>query len=685
MIFDFHRLPTILLLGALVPIFWFLCRSDRSYRVRLWLAAWVAVLVRITVQVFGAQLGLSATAVNAIDLGGLQLTGVLLLLSMTRIAEDARQRWLFFLVLAIPSIAYAELYSFGSSRLWMFGLAGICFGLGSVAYVVLYHRRHLETYMLWVCALVLAVTGWGFYRAMRGRPDIGFYAIETLTYGVAGFLYWYSHRRLSPGIVLTSTGFFAWAAVFPAFYWISPKYPHAVDALIGVSNLPKFWVAIGMIVTLLEDKSRRAQLAEAQERALREQIQRFFKITSRLLSGADTASLCSEIADVITSASTFKRAVILLADEQRQFYVSGTSGVDPALMSPLRDQVMHLSIPNAENLLRAASQIGAQSFQVSHEQLRGICSLPGDTQYPNTPLWEPGDKVVVPLRSPSGPLMGCFSLDEPREIHRVNAAELAAIEMLSADLAIAMENSHLQRQLVTSEKLAGLGKLVSGAGHELNNPLTAVLGYAEMLSTSAEDEGTRRSVEVIRREALRMKQIIESLLRFARQNKFERRPIALADLVNEVFSLRAYEIRRSGVQVSVDIAPDLPGIVADEGLLKQVFLNIINNSLEALKSVPGGRIRVEANQHNERLQIRFTDNGTGFSDPDRVFDPFYTTKDPGKGPGLGLSVSYGIIKQHGGEIGAHNLQPSGACITIDLPVIAPGPVPVLQDTGLAQA
>src|SRR5204863_364041 len=121
------------------------------------------------------------------------------------------------------------------------------------------------------------------------------------------------------------------------------------------------------------------------------------------------------------------------------------------------------------------------------------------------------DRILVPLRSPRGHLLGCLLLDQPQSVQRITAEEIAAVEMLSADLAISMENSHLQRQLVLSEKLAGLGKLVAGAGHELNNPLTAVLGYAEMLAASVDDEGTRHSAEVIRREALRMKQIIENL------------------------------------------------------------------------------------------------------------------------------------------------------------------------------
>src|SRR2546430_866750 len=144
--------------------------------------------------------------------------------------------------------------------------------------------------------------GRGASRALHGRADLGFYTIEAATYALTGFLYWYSFRRLSPGVVLTSAGFFAWAAVFPVFYLFSPLHPKMLEALIVLANMPKFWVAIGMIVTLLEDKSRSAELAEAQERATREQIQGFFLVTSRLLSGADVASFCDEIAKVVTKS-----------------------------------------------------------------------------------------------------------------------------------------------------------------------------------------------------------------------------------------------------------------------------------------------------------------------------------------------------------------------------------------------
>jgi two-component system, NtrC family, sensor kinase len=684
MMFAFHRLPTILLLGALVPIFWFLRRSNRSYQVRLWVIAWSLVLIRVIVQVFGSAVGLSGTAINAIDLGGLQLSGVVLAVSMTRIFHDPRQRWPFFLMAAVPSVMYAELFAFGYQRLWVFALLGIVLGTGVCAWILLYYRRHVEKYMVGISGILLLGAFWGAWRTLHGRIDLGFYTIETATYALAGFLYWYSYKRLSPGVVLASAGFFAWAAVFPVFYLVVPTHPKAVEGLIALANVPKFWVAIGMIVTLLEDKSRSAELAEAQERATREQIQGFFQVTSRLLSGADVASFCDEIAKVVTQSSNFARVTILLTDDQRNLYPAGAAGMDEKDIARARGEVEQLTVARVEELCEFALRVGTHSFRLTSEQLRGTGTLSSPSQHPRSDGWQKDDKMLVPLSSTRGSLLGCLLLDEPRDAHRVSAQDLTAVEMLSTDLAIAIENSHLQRQLVVSEKLAGLGKLIAGTGHELNNPLTAVLGYAEMLSGSTDDQGTRRSAEVIRREALRMKQIIENLLSFARQTKFERRPVSLTHVLQEVLKLRSYEIRHRGVQVAVEISPALPGVLVDEGMLKQVFLNVINNSIEALRDIPGGRISIEATQQGERMQLRFSDNGPGFSNPDRVFDPFFTTKDPGKGPGLGLSVSYGIVKQHGGEISAYNLHPSGACILIELP-IAGSPASILEPSGVAEA
>src|SRR5205807_1501923 len=122
-----------------------------------------------------------------------------------------------------------------------------------------------------------------------------------------------------------------------------------------------------------------------------------------------------------------------------------------------------------------------------------------------------------------------------------------------------------------------------------------------------------------------------------------------------------------GVQLTTNVAADLPGIMVEENLLKQVFLNILNNALDAVSNLEQKKIAIETAIERNKVVVRFSDNGPGFTDLDRIFDPFFTTKSPGKGTGLGLSICYGIIKEHAGDITAYNLHPNGACIAIELP------------------
>jgi two-component system NtrC family sensor kinase len=207
--------------------------------------------------------------------------------------------------------------------------------------------------------------------------------------------------------------------------------------------------------------------------------------------------------------------------------------------------------------------------------------------------------------------------------------------------------------------------------HELNNPLTSVVGYSELISDEVQSGPARQKLDKMVREAQRMKRIIENLLRFARQNNLEKKSANLELLLQDVLALREYHLRNHDVQVHVQIEPDLPPVALDEDQFKQILLNLLNNSIDALESVREKSIRIEAVRRDTRVVLRFDDSGPGFSDVNRVFDPFYTTKPVGKGTGLGLSICYGIVKEHGGEIYAANLEPKGARIILELPLHAP--------------
>jgi two-component system NtrC family sensor kinase len=263
--------------------------------------------------------------------------------------------------------------------------------------------------------------------------------------------------------------------------------------------------------------------------------------------------------------------------------------------------------------------------------------------------------------------VGLILLDRPRDPRQVTVEELSKIEMLAMDIAVAVNNAAMQRQLLLSEKLAGIGQLVRGVAHEMNNPLTSVLGYAELLADRSREPELQHGLEVILREGQRMKRILGNLSRFAQQERPDRRLLDLRPLLRDVLGEKTQEAQAQGIEVVSDLAPELPPVVFDERQLRQVFSNVLNNAIDAVQEAGEKRVTVIARANNGHVILSFLDTGPGFSEPSRVFDPFFTTKSPGKGVGLGLSICYGVLKQHGGNIAATNLEPRGACITIELP------------------
>lgn len=226
-----------------------------------------------------------------------------------------------------------------------------------------------------------------------------------------------------------------------------------------------------------------------------------------------------------------------------------------------------------------------------------------------------------------------------------------------------------QEQLLHSEKMAAVGQLISGVAHELNNPLTAILGYSQLLLSSGQmpAQGMEYS-DKLYKQAQRTHRIVQNLLSFARQHKPERVAVQLNQILEDTLALRDYDLRLSNVRVHYDLAPDLPMTAADPHQLQQVFLNLVNNAVDAiLENSNEGDLWVSTSAKGEHLIVEFKDNGPGVKDASRVFDPFYTTKPVGKGTGLGLSICYGIVTEHGGSIRVANLEPCGARFTIELP------------------
>jgi PAS domain S-box-containing protein len=232
------------------------------------------------------------------------------------------------------------------------------------------------------------------------------------------------------------------------------------------------------------------------------------------------------------------------------------------------------------------------------------------------------------------------------------------------------DSAELRGKLVHAEKMAAVGQLVSGVAHEVNNPLTAILGFADLLLENPDLPDTaRKDLRVILQEAQRTKQIVQNLLSFARQMPPQRNPLQLNLILRRTIQLRSYDFNSHGIDIVEHLDEGLPDVIGDAHQLQQVFLNILNNAYDAVHETGRpARIEINTTKSGDSVDVSFCDNGHGISHPDRIFDPFFTTKEVGKGTGLGLSICYGIVKEHGGEILCHNNPDGqGATFIVRLP------------------
>ena len=262
--------------------------------------------------------------------------------------------------------------------------------------------------------------------------------------------------------------------------------------------------------------------------------------------------------------------------------------------------------------------------------------------------------------------MGHFSISlSPMrdELNTVNSVVVVMTDITDATL--------LQAKLAHSEKMATIGRLVSGVAHEVNNPLAAILGFTDLLLENPEVPASARDdLQIILQETQRTKDIVQDLLSFARQRPVQRELVSVNSVLRQTIKLRSYDFASHGVEVREEFDEALAPALGDAQQLQQVFLNILNNAYDAVQeSGRRGQITIRTRHQNQAIEVAIEDNGAGIVDPQRIFDPFYTTKHAGKGTGLGLSICYGIVRAHGGEIQCSNNDAEpGSTFLVRIPV-----------------
>ena len=659
MIAFLDKLPTILTLAVLVGIFLALRRHSPEERVRLWTYAWALIFVHFLIQLFETHTGFTENLVESIDLGALELSGVVFVVSMSGAIVDRGRRALLLTALAVPTAFHATAATFG----WHLQVLEAA----ALAILTITGAASLVREMGWtsplgisLAALVAAGGTWAIRDQWLGSPDRGVDAVLTLTFGISGILFWRLVRRWSPGVVAVAGGFLAWGAVFPCAELMAHFY-RTLKVNPELWNVPKFFVAIGMVLTMLEDQSRLVDESRAQEHAENLLLHKLSLVSSRLLDGREVTALGREITEAVTGGSSFRSAALFLLADDRSLTLAGASGVQAEELDALRTRLERHQIEGIKQVCASGEPLGNNAFLL--RRTKGESSKVDH----NSADKLAARQIMIPLVSRRGAHVGGLWLMKQGEAVSGESAELGELAMLAADLAVTLENQRLHRQLVRAEKLAALGQLVAGVAHELNNPLTGILGYGELLAEEVEKESARKRLEKLGTEARRMKRIVDGLLRFGRQGNPGSRTSDLNIVLHDVIQLREYHLRKFGIRVDMKVESAAEQLAIGEDELKQILLNILNNAIDAVEESARRTISIRATRQDDRVAIRFEDSGPGFHDAGRAFDPFYTTKAVGKGTGLGLSICYGIAREYGGDIALANKHPYGATVVVELP------------------
>jgi signal transduction histidine kinase/ActR/RegA family two-component response regulator len=244
------------------------------------------------------------------------------------------------------------------------------------------------------------------------------------------------------------------------------------------------------------------------------------------------------------------------------------------------------------------------------------------------------------------------------------------VDVALSNAQLVSDLKQMQEQLVQTEKMSALGMLVSGVAHEINNPLTSVVGYTQLVLGDETDPKKRRMLTRVFSEAERAGKIVQNLLTFSRKHKVEKKLTDINDVLEQVLELRAYDLRVNNVEIERAFSPALPKVLVDPHQFQQVFLNLITNAEHAIRETgKNGRIRIETAVAGETVRVVLADNGPGIGADNlrKVFLPFFTTKEVGRGTGLGLSICYGIVQEHGGRIEVTSKLGEGATFIVEIP------------------
>lgn len=396
-----------------------------------------------------------------------------------------------------------------------------------------------------------------------------------------------------------------------------------------------------------------------------------YESSRHVLSTVKLADLCEKIMGTVVETFHADEGSLMLLNDQNKLYIASSRGISPAITK--------------ETQLEIGERISGLVARNRKEMLfiNGVDKYPEFSGMMTSRRIQ--SSIVCPLLSADGTLLGVLNLNRTRSGENFDVIDLHGVSVFASIAAVSIANARLfeklednvselhkaQDQLLQSEKLASIGRLVAGVAHELNNPLTSVIGYSQLASASSTIDEMKKSLPVIYEQALRCSKIVKDLLIFARQRKVSRQCTDAYHLIEESLNGVSLEMEKRKIRVEWKKPPEPLALSVDPVQMKQVFTNLLTNSFQAMETITGEKkLAISVELTHDRVRFSFSDNGPGIPDAiaGRIFDPFFTTKDVGQGTGLGLSLSYGVIKEHGGMLTVQKGRTSGACFIVELPI-----------------
>ncbi len=411
------------------------------------------------------------------------------------------------------------------------------------------------------------------------------------------------------------------------------------------------------------------------------------EVVQQVIGLNDKQEIAQITADLLSQYFAYESAAVILPGEEHGSLITGWGGVKS---DTVRRAWSDGKTALEDGTIKAVFKTG-ESLLLNDLQADGRQQLPGE--------WAAGSELCVPLKQ-SGLVLGAIDV-RSGQLNAFTSNDQLAIESLAGVLST-VESSASQYQrleetirqlreaqmevrarleaqqqaesrLVQAAKLAAVGEMAAGIAHELNNPLTTVTGFAELILDETPQADERRAdMEMVLREGLRARSVVRRLLEFARQGEHTRSRCDLNEILDDVLALTRHFIHTSGVQLELSLDKDLPWVSVDSNQIKQVFLNLLHNALHAMPTGGNLKIRTEVGRRDERAWavVRVQDTGIGIEERDleRIFEPFFTTRGGRGGTGLGLSVTYGIVMDHGGKIEVQSRPAEGSTFSVWLPI-----------------